>query len=445
MTIARSRIRPPFKDKHFWFLQALLLLIVVSHYLADMNGLLRTSPFPASLTVGFLLIPISYAAVVYGLRGSIGTAIWSFILWLPDLVLPDDKGQPYADLAEFVLVFAVAIFVGYRLDEEKRARKRAEEAENLHQSLSKQYQNLFNANSSPVLLVDTNNKVYELNEAAKQLSENSKVGVRLDELGITSLAQKEFSVGNRIFSLLSTPIGSHAENSNSFQLVLSDITEEFQKSKDAQIYAREVLRIQEDERRRLSQEIHDEPVQDLINLMQRLDKLAKTPKPDQFISELSDLRLRAQMIMSNLRNLAHALRPPILDDIGFLNAVRSLLDDVPETVNITFSANLEVMHLSEELELGIFRIFQEGIRNIIRHSQATGIEITIELETNQINLEIKDNGHGFDKEKTHSGLGIMGMKERSELLGGTFEINSTESGTIISISIPLAAHLPIAT
>ena len=128
MTIARSRIRPPFKDKHFWFLQALLLLIVVSHYLADMNGLLRTSPFPASLTVGFLLIPISYAAVVYGLRGSIGTAIWSFILWLPDLVLPDDKGQPYADLAEFVLVFAVAIFVGYRLDEEKRARKRAEEA-----------------------------------------------------------------------------------------------------------------------------------------------------------------------------------------------------------------------------------------------------------------------------------------------------------------------------
>ncbi len=445
MTIARSRIRPPFKDKHFWFLQALLLLIVVSHYLADMNGLLRTSPFPASLTVGFLLIPISYAAVVYGLRGSIGTAIWSFILWLPDLVLPDDKGQPYADLAEFVLVFAVAIFVGYRLDEEKRARKRAEEAENLHQSLSKQYQNLFNANSSPVLLVDTNNKVYELNEAAKQLSENSKVGVRLDELGITSLAQKEFAVGNRIFSLLSTPIGSHAENSNSFQLVLSDITEEFQKSKDAQIYAREVLRIQEDERRRLSQEIHDEPVQDLINLMQRLDKLAKTPKPDQFISELSDLRLRAQMIMSNLRNLAHALRPPILDDIGFLNAVRSLLDDVPETVNITFSANLEVMHLSEELELGIFRIFQEGIRNIIRHSQATGIEITIELETNQINLEIKDNGHGFDKEKTHSGLGIMGMKERSELLGGTFEINSTESGTIISISIPLAAHLPIAT
>ncbi len=445
MTIARSRIRPPFKDKHFWFLQALLLLIVVSHYLADMNGLLRTSPFPASLTVGFLLIPISYAAVVYGLRGSIGTAIWSFILWLPDLVLPDDKGQPYADLAEFVLVFAVAIFVGYRLDEEKRARKRAEEAENLHQSLSKQYQNLFNANSSPVLLVDTNNKVYELNEAAKQLSENSKVGVRLDELGITSLAQKEFAVGNRIFSLLSTPIGSHAENSNSFQLVLSDITEEFQKSKDAQIYAREVLRIQEDERRRLSQEIHDEPVQDLINLMQRLDKLTKTPKPDQFISELSDLRLRAQMIMSNLRNLAHALRPPILDDIGFLNAVRSLLDDVPETVNITFSANLEVMHLSEELELGIFRIFQEGIRNIIRHSQATGIEITIELETNQINLEIKDNGHGFDKEKTHSGLGIMGMKERSELLGGTFEINSTESGTIISISIPLAAHLPIAT
>ena len=118
-------LQPPLRDPRFWLVQVVVIGLAAAHLIVDIISSPESSAFPSGLPVGLLLVPVGYAALRYGLSGSVATAVWATVLWLPDLLLPNDRGHSYDDLTELALVIAVAVFVGYHIDGERSERYRA--------------------------------------------------------------------------------------------------------------------------------------------------------------------------------------------------------------------------------------------------------------------------------------------------------------------------------
>ena len=119
--IRRSVLRPPVREVRFWVVQAMVVGIAALHLALDLTSA-ESGAVPAGIPVALLLVPVSYAALRYGLSGSVATAAWATVLWLPDLLLPGDRGHIGNDAIELALVIVVAVFVGYHIDGERRAR-----------------------------------------------------------------------------------------------------------------------------------------------------------------------------------------------------------------------------------------------------------------------------------------------------------------------------------
>jgi two-component system sensor histidine kinase DegS len=150
--------------------------------------------------------------------------------------------------------------------------------------------------------------------------------------------------------------------------------------------------------------------------------------------------------MENLRDFAKDLRPPALDDLGLVASISKLLLDFSEGNHIKSHLKLigEEKRLPPQIEVGLFRILQEALRNVDRHSGATEVMVTIGFEIQQTKINIKDNGRGFDlaavKERLTSTnhFGLVGMQERADLFGGKLEIESGQGkGTTVTISVPV--------
>lgn len=353
---------PPLQDPRFWVVQAMVVVMAAAHLVIDTTGVLRSGPFPASTTVGFMLLPVGYAAVHFGFRGSLATAVWTAILWLPDLLLPDGEGQPFGDLVQLALVIAVAIFVGRHIEAEKQARARAEEAETAH-------------------------------------------------------ARAELR---------------------------------------ARSFALRVLDAEEQERRRIAQELHDEPVQLLAYLAQRLGAGGSAgggadrgpgagggggaraggamPTDRQVVLDVLD----------NLRRISRGLRPAALDELGLVPALSAMVAEAGRTsgIDVRFDRPAEAVSLPPELELAVFRICQEALHNAVRHAGADLIEARLRVEAGRVVVRVSDDGEGFEAgglaADGHRGLGLVGMRERADLLGGQLEVSSAPgSGTVVQASLPV--------
>jgi signal transduction histidine kinase len=204
----------------------------------------------------------------------------------------------------------------------------------------------------------------------------------------------------------------------------------------ARAAAHGVVRGQEDERRRVAQELHDQPVQTLIILCRGLDAVsANAMLPEGTRKQVAAARQTAEETIEGLRRIARGLRPPALDDLGLQACIGQLVTDIEERTDILAELRLpeRPTRLTPEVELAIFRIAQEALSNVERHARAHNVSVALAVERNAIALFVDDDGVGFEHPAAASGpsstsLGLIGMTERAQLLGGNLEIVSTPGG-----------------
>ena len=217
-----------------------------------------------------------------------------------------------------------------------------------------------------------------------------------------------------------------------------------------------ILKAQEEERRRLARELHDESSQNLTALLvhteilsQTLSHMAPTITPqamnEQLQTGLQQLTQLTQKTLENIRTLALQLRPGVLDDLGVEAAFRWLAEDCRKRLHM--AVDLHVEGLEEMLQdqqhstlyaTTLFRIAQECLTNAARHGQAQHVVISCARDRDMFRLCVSDDGGGFDGATTPGGLGIMGMRERAALLGGELAITSRPGkGTSVETSLPL--------
>lgn len=211
-------------------------------------------------------------------------------------------------------------------------------------------------------------------------------------------------------------------------------------------YLHQVTRAQEEERRRISHELHDETIQALVALSRQLDTLASSDKglPEDSRLRLEELRQQVNNTMQSVRRLSQDLRPAALDRLGLLSALEWLVSDVKEYSGIATKINVigTERRLPEEVALVLFRITQEALRNVWRHAQATRAEITVQFDENRTSVTVSDNGKGFKPPKTTDDLardgklGLAGMQERARLLGGSLTVQSEPGkGTTVTVEV----------
>jgi signal transduction histidine kinase len=204
-----------------------------------------------------------------------------------------------------------------------------------------------------------------------------------------------------------------------------------------------LLQLQDEERRRFSRELHDSLGQYLAAVKMNLDMFSNSQPGNRLLSEA--IHLLDQSI-AETRTISHLLHPPLLDEAGFSSAAKWYLDGFAQRSGIAVKADLpnDLGRLPKPVELGLFRVLQESLTNIHRHSGSSRAEIALKLFPGKVMLEIRDFGHGIPPERLKSfearganfGVGLAGMRERLRELGGRLEIRSGH-GTIISVTMPL--------
>jgi len=233
-----------------------------------------------------------------------------------------------------------------------------------------------------------------------------------------------------------------------FQHIARDVTEERQLQENMRFYVQEVIRAQEDERKRIARELHDDVSPSLLLLIQRLDSMTSSTRlklSDSLKQKLEGLRCQTVEALESLRCIAQDLRPRILDDLGLIAALEWMTDDLIKNHGI--EAQVEVLgaqrSLPSEVQLLLFRIAQEALNNVRRHAEASMALVIVEFADDKTILTITDNGNGFQLPErigdlTSIGkLGLAGMQERAQLINGKLRLKSEPGkGTTITVEVP---------
>jgi two-component system sensor histidine kinase DegS len=207
-----------------------------------------------------------------------------------------------------------------------------------------------------------------------------------------------------------------------------------------------IVNAQEAERQRLSRQMHDGPAQAMSNFILQTEIAMRLldADPAQAKEELSNLKTAAMSTFQKVRNFIFELRPMMLDDLGLVPTIRKYVDAFKEqtTLDVSLTITGTERRLEPYLEVMIFRAVQELLGNAARHSQATMIKVLVDIGSNLVRVSVDDNGKGFDSEVVRSGssLGLKLIRERTEMMGGSFEIDSSAGkGARVAFSVPAHA------
>ena len=212
---------------------------------------------------------------------------------------------------------------------------------------------------------------------------------------------------------------------------------------ELRILAGRLIRAQEDERKRVARELHDDLSQRLSALQLGSAGLARlAPKGEPARAGFEAHQEHLAEIVGEVRRLAYDLHPAILTHLGLRAALQSFCVDFSarEEIDVEFSAQKEPAHLQEEIALCLYRVTQEGLRNVARHSGAKSVSVGLKTIAGTLQLTIEDRGKGFvfDADRAGEGLGLLGMKERVRLVEGTIEVKSWPGkGTRIRVEVPI--------
>lgn len=233
-------------------------------------------------------------------------------------------------------------------------------------------------------------------------------------------------------------------------VVLNYLNEDFrhvsdiiQDAQEKQEFGLKIIEAQEEERRRLSREMHDGPAQALANILIRseiIERIYQKGDMDNALKEMRDIRKLIRDSLYEVRKIIYDLRPMALDDLGLIPTIKKYIATLePQHNNIRFIYKGSSERLDSKYEVALFRLIQESIQNAIKHAEATEILVKIEILKDRVTAVIVDDGNGFDpKERRDKSFGLMGMHERVEILEGKLKVSSSkEAGTKVIIVIPI--------
>ncbi|KOP52090.1 MULTISPECIES: sensor histidine kinase [Pseudomonas syringae group] len=240
--------------------------------------------------------------------------------------------------------------------------------------------------------------------------------------------------------LLATLLAAHLENNRLLDALVA-------RERTMSELVRQLFTAQEDERKRVAYDLHDGLAQTLAGLHQRLQGFAgRCPAlPEPLDADLQAILKLAQHCVGEGRQLISGLRPSVLDDFGLLQAIDKEADRLRDAGIVVQWASRSLTRLPSQLEIALFRIAQEGINNVLKHADASSVDLALELSDGNISLRLEDNGRGFitDKSLTGTGvqkLGLVAMQERASLLDGRLTcVSRPGRGTRLRAVVPFNA------
>ena len=454
----------------FWLIVALFILIAVPYYadvlghpsfLNSLMGELRLSRHGFERIL--FLAPIVWAGFMFGLKGALISSAAALALMLPR-ALTEATDRTDA-LFETSAVFIIGNVLAVTFESLRRARERRGQLERTQYELStseQRYRSLFEDAHDAIWLQDMDGNIVAANAACTALTgykvadltqRNVRDFLSPEGLDVARAIRRKLfngeTVGESYDQKIRRKDGTEAtvrlsssllRNNGQpigFQHIARDITDEQRLQENLHYYLQEVTRAQEEERKRISRELHDDTIQSLVVLSRQLDALAAEKElPASVRQRVEELWQQTSAVMQGVRRLSQDLRPAALDRLGLMPALEWLAADVTQYsgVRTDLAVTGTERRLPEEIELVLFRIVQEALRNVWRHSQATHAEIRVEFADKRTAITVSDNGRGFDVPKSigdlarDGKLGLAGMAERAHLVGGTFSADSVPGG-----------------
>jgi len=473
-----AAVRSHRRDVRFWLIQMLVIGIAMSHFLLEIaaereslgafgHGLLHL-PAPA------FAIPVVLAALWYGVEGGVLTGLGVTIIGLPNLVLFHRTNFDWlGEASVYATVLAVALLVAVLAEREAESRLRSE-------AMDRRLATIHNITG----VLSDHDETHRLVRAVLGGLEGDggfcAVGfapttgfmagpIVMGEDGTRARIESavlalDFLTGTIPPGVLAEPVGN---GQASFGTLLVDCTPNVGGPQDEtmltlvakelgvaienilmqnleranlQRYARAMTVAQEAERRRIARDLHDETAQAVVVLARGLGRLIEQ-NDGPAAETATDLREVATRTLSSLRSTIWALRPTLLDDLGLHPAIEWLAEH--QAARGGCSVDIVVigtpLRLDPDVELAAFRIAQEALTNVDRHSGQEQATVTLEFTADELKLLIEDEGSGFDPRVPGStGLGLTGMRERAEIVDGSLElVSSPGGGTTIMLAVPI--------
>ncbi|WP_100405466.1 sensor histidine kinase [Bacillus solitudinis] len=227
---------------------------------------------------------------------------------------------------------------------------------------------------------------------------------------------------------------------------LQQVNEVLEDAREKQAFGLKIIEAQEEERKRLSREIHDGPAQMMANVLLRselIERIYHDRGIEEALNEIRDLRKMVKNSLAEVRRIIYDLRPMALDDLGLIPTLEKYLKTFEEHIQvpIAFRHFGKERRLDQKFEIALFRLVQEAVQNAHKHAKPTEIQVKIEIKPTKVIMIIKDDGVGFDtSSKKEGSFGLIGMKERVTMLKGELTIQSKVNvGTVVLIDIPFSS------
>ncbi|AKG73025.1 ATP-binding protein [Salinicoccus halodurans] len=202
-----------------------------------------------------------------------------------------------------------------------------------------------------------------------------------------------------------------------------------------------IMEAQEEERKRISRQLHDSIIQNILNILVEV-RLLKYLSADDLMAKTEQTEYLLNNLMKSIRNISVELRPSSLDDLGLLSALRSHFKYIGKNygMSVLFESNIADARFDTEIETALYRIIQESVFNAMKYANVDAVDVTLMTREDYLEVIVEDEGEGFDMHSSPqgSGLGLFGMRERAEAIGGTLSIKSIVGrGTKITLILPL--------
>lgn len=485
-----QRIREP----RFWVVQALVVLATAPHYVMESSEHIETfeSWQLNSLAITLYILPLLYAALNYSWEGALLTGLWAAALTSPSIWYWDRGESHYlTEIGQLLVVFPVGLLVAWRVDIEAKQRRRAEKTSaslSLLNQIGEALGHTLEAEAQVPIILRKLTSGMPLQSAWLYLEADRESGPRLliersgeggrvqarspeelhrsiESAGATQVNEDSIAVPlsteDGLLGSLGATVSCGSSPTDEQIEVLATVARQLcasivnarlyrERQESLQSYVRYVTEAQEEERLRISRELHDETAQELVQLVRGLEQIRDAPDGAvaRGVDELID---GTRETLKSVRRFSRDLRPSVLDDLGLMAAIEAIVEDT--NARLPGGASLRVkgepQRVAEAGELALFRIAQESLRNVEKHAEATSALVELHFTPEAITLSVSDDGTGLDASRSVSDLaragklGLVGMRERCELIGGSFDLQSSPGeGTRVAVTVRNGGSTP---